>query len=166
MALLIGMSQEVRGKNINIDKDEISIGRKAENDVVIDNPTVSGRHCTVIRQDNKYTVKDLGSTNGTRVNARDITEAALKPKDIIQVGSIEFMFDVEPGETIETEQEPNAEVEVAPGPAAAPESFGSISPFGARGKETKGLWFLLIAAIGLLALVGVVFFFIKLITES
>ena len=166
MAVLIGMSQEVKGTNMEVGSEKISIGRKSDNTIPIDNPTVSGHHCEVYFEDDRYHVRDLGSTNGTRVNNKDIKESKLRPKDILQVGSIEFMFDAAPGELLRDEPEQTANVEVAPGPAAAPESFGNISPFGARKAEAKGLWFLIIALIGLAALAAVVVFFIKLITES
>lgn len=166
MAVLIGMSQEVKGKNLEIGSEAISIGRKSDNTIPIDNPTVSGHHCEVVFEDERYQVRDLGSTNGTRVNNKEIKEAKLRPKDILQVGSIEFMFDAAPGEVISDEPEQTANVEVAPGPAAAPESFGNISPFGARRAENKGLWFLVIVVLGLVALAAVVIFFVKLVTES
>lgn len=166
MAVLIGMSQEVKGTNLEIGSEKISIGRKSDNTIPIDNPTVSGHHCEVFLEEDRYQVRDLGSTNGTRINNKEIKEAKLRPKDILQVGSIEFMFDAAPGELSSDEPEQTANVEVAPGPATAPESFGNISPFGARQSENKGFWFLVIVVLGLVALAAVVIFFIKLITES
>jgi pSer/pThr/pTyr-binding forkhead associated (FHA) protein len=168
MAVLIGMSQEVKGKSVEIREDQISIGRKADNTIPVDNPTVSGHHCLVLREENRYVVRDLRSTNGTRVNNKEVKDddVVIKPKDIIQVGSIEFMFDAAQGEVPTDEPVKTTDVEVAPGPATAPESFGNISPFGARRSESKGMWFLVIAALGLLALGAVVYFFYKLITET
>ncbi len=166
MAVLIGMSKEIKGKSLEIGSEKITIGRKSDNTIPIDNPTVSGHHCEVFFEDERYQVHDLGSTNGTRVNNREIKDSNLRPKDILQVGSIEFMFDAAPGEAIHDEPEQAANVEVAPGPAEAPESFGNISPFGARRAENRGLWFLIIVVLGLVALAAVVIFFIKLITES
>ncbi len=166
MAVLIGMSQDVKGTNLEIGSEKITIGRKSDNTIPIDNPTVSGHHCEVYAEDERYHLRDLGSTNGTRVNNKEVTEVKLRPKDILQVGSIEFMFDASPGELLKDEPEQTANVEVAPGPATAPESFGNISPFGARKAENKGLWFLIIVVLGLVALAAVVIFFVKLITES
>lgn len=168
MAVLIGMSQEVKGKNVEIREDQISIGRKEDNTIPVDNPTVSGHHCLILHTDHRFMVRDLRSTNGTRVNNKEVKgeDVAIKPKDIIQVGSVEFMFDAAQGEVSIDEPVKTTDVEVAPGPAAAPESFGNISPFGARRSESKGLWFLVIAALSLLALGAVAWFFFKLITET
>lgn len=162
MAVLIGMSQEVKGKTVDVGEEPITIGRKPDNIIPIENSTVSGHHCEVKRLDEGYEVRDLGSTNGTRVNNKDITESKLRPKDILQVGSVEFMFDASPGEIFKDEREQTANVEVAPGPAAAPESFGNISPFGARKGENKGFWVALIVILGIVALGALVLLFIKL----
>ena len=166
MAALIGMSGDVKGKTFPIDRDAITIGRGKDNTITIDNPTVSGHHCSIIRDGDRYLLRDLESTNGTRLNSKDVTESKLGPKDLLQVGSVEFLFDLGPMETVETHSYAEARVEVAPGPTTAPESFANISPFGARHKESKGIWLLLITVIGLLALVVVVLFFVKLVTTG
>ena len=166
MAVLIGMSGEVKGKTFQIDRSEITLGRSKDNVIVLDNSTVSGHHCAVAHEGERYILRDKESTNGTRLNAREVSEAILKPKDLIQVGSVEFLFDAEEGLAVDTHSYAETQVEVAAGPAAAPDSFANISPFGARRKENRGLWFLLIALVGLLALVGVVFFFITLVTTG
>jgi pSer/pThr/pTyr-binding forkhead associated (FHA) protein len=166
MAALIGMSGDVKGKTFPIDRVAITIGRSKDSTISIDNPTVSGHHCSIVRDGDLYLLRDLESTNGTRLNSKDVTESKLRPKDLIQVGSVEFLFDSKPMETVETHSFAEAHVEIAPGPTAAPESFENISPFGARHKESKGIWLLLIAVIGLLTLVVVALFFVKLVTAG
>ena len=166
MAALIGMSGDVKGKTFPIDRDVITIGRNKDNTIPIDNPTVSSHHCSLLRDGDRYLLRDLKSTNGTRLNSKDITESKLRPKDLLQVGSVEFLFDSGPMEIVETHSYTEARVEVAPGPTAAPESFANISPFGARHKESRGVWLLLITVIGLLAVVVVVLFFVKLATTG
>lgn len=167
MASLIGMSGDIKGKVFPLDRDETTLGRSKDNTIPIENPTVSGHHCTIVRDANAFLLRDLESTNGTRLNAKEVAaDSKLRPKDLIQVGSVEFLFDAEATEAVETHSYAEAHVEVAPGPATAPKSFDSISPFGARRKETKGLWFLLISIVGFLALIGVVWFFIQLVTTE
>ena len=166
MAVLIGMSGDVKGRNFKIDRNEITIGRHKSNTIILDTPTVSGTHCSVVQKEGLFVVRDLNSTNGTRLNSSEITEAGLKPKDLIQVGSVEFMFDAEGVEAVETNTYAQTQVEVDSGGVKTPDTFTSISPFGARNKESKGLWFLLIALIGVTALIGVVLFFIKLISAE
>jgi pSer/pThr/pTyr-binding forkhead associated (FHA) protein len=166
MAELIGMSQEVRGKNYKIDRDKVTIGRNATNLIVIEHPTVSGRHCCISREGKRFDLCDLGSTNGTRVNSREIREAALKPKDLVQIGSVEFMFDAEESEVLEATEGGETRVEVASGPTSAPVTFGSISPFGARRRSNVLLWYAPIVVLGLLAIAGLVVLIYKLTKSS
>jgi len=167
MAVLVGMSGHVAGKNFEMDRDEISIGRSSDNTIELDDPAVSGRHCLIVRDGNNYVLRDLGSTNGTRLNSRDVKESILKPKDLIQIGSAELMFDSEDAGDFQTSTFAETQVEIEPGPATAPESFESISPFGARAKDGgKGMWYFLIALVGFLALAAVVVYFISLLTTD
>lgn len=63
------------------------LGRAAGSDVVIDDPCVSARHAEVARTGAGYTLRDLGSTNGTYVNGRRIRgERVLRPGDRIRLG--------------------------------------------------------------------------------
>ena len=148
MAVLIGMSAEVKGKNFEIDRDKVSIGRSSTNQIAIEHATVSGRHCCIVRQGDRYVLTDLGST-----------------KDLVQIGSVEFMFDAEGASTEDTHSFSQAQVEVTSGPPTAPISFGSISPFGARRRSNTALWYTVIIIIGLLALAGVVIFLYVLIAK-
>lgn len=166
MAALLGMSGDVKGKTFPLDRDVTTLGRSKDNVIVLDNPTVSGHHCSVVREGDHFLLRDLESTNGTRLNAKEVTESRLRAKDLMQVGSVEFMFDTEVEDAVETHSYAETHVEVAAGPVAAPESFSSISPFGARRRDSKGTWFMLIAVVGLLALVVVILFFIKLVSTE
>jgi len=162
MAILIGMSEGIKGKTYDITQDRTAIGRNSTNLLAFENETISGRHCVIEREGKRFTIKDLGSTNGTRVNSHDITEAVLRPKDLIQVGSLEFMFDAKPDEIEQTSVGVEASVEVAEGPVEAPRTFNSISPFGSR-KNSQKAWYFLIGVLGVLALATVVLFIIKLV---
>lgn len=70
-----------------ITKPLLSLGRDAGNDLVIDHIVVSRRHARLEQQGQGYWISDLGSTNGTWVNGRKITQPqALQPNDIIRIG--------------------------------------------------------------------------------
>jgi hypothetical protein len=168
MASLTGMSGDIKGKAFDLDRDETKIGRGSSNHIVLDHPTVSGHHCSVIREGERYLVRDLGSTNGTRLNGKSIKESPLKPKDVIQAGSVEFLFDAAGADyPRDLGDFSDTQVEIAPGPAAAPQTFNTISPFGAKRREGgKGLWYALIALIGVLALAAVIYLFIKLMAAG
>ncbi len=167
MAVLIGMSAEVKGQTHEIDHSGLSIGRTDDNNIAIDNPTVSGKHCVITLDGENVTLKDLGSTNGTRVNSKETTEVILKAKDLVQVGSVEFLFNSVDIPLSEAEAIYNkTEIVEASGPAVKPQSFNSISPFGARKRENQTLWVSIISVIGLLALGVVAFFLFQLFAGS
>ncbi|MCA1686773.1 MAG: FHA domain-containing protein [Planctomycetia bacterium] len=72
---------------IRIAKDVTVIGRKDYCDVVIDHPSLSKRHCVVVRTDGLLVIRDLVTTNGTKVKGQKIRWAALLPEDRITLGS-------------------------------------------------------------------------------
>jgi pSer/pThr/pTyr-binding forkhead associated (FHA) protein len=166
MGLLIGMSQDVKGRRIEIGAEPVTVGRHSDNRVVIENASVSGHHCRVERAEGGYAVTDLGSTNGTRINNRSIKTSPLRPKDILCVGSVEFMFDASPGEVMASPSGDTAKVEVDTSAVSAPPAFGNISPFGARRSKSMTLSYVLIGALGLVALAVVVLLVLRLMGGS
>lgn len=79
-------------KEIPIDKTPITIGRKPENDIVIDNMAVSSQHARILMQGANYTVEDLQSTNGTFLNNKKIINSALRHNDNILIGQHTLTF--------------------------------------------------------------------------
>ncbi|MFN0118661.1 MAG: FHA domain-containing protein [Elusimicrobiota bacterium] len=85
-------------KEIPIDKDEISIGRKPNNDIAIDHPTISGFHGKIKKMGDHYIIEDLNSTNGTFLNGQRIKSGRIKHKDQVGIAGhvLEFITDKEP----------------------------------------------------------------------
>jgi len=69
-----------------LDAEETSIGRKPENAIHIDNLAVSGHHARVLKIGSKVILEDLGSTNGTLIDNKQITKHILKHGDSILIG--------------------------------------------------------------------------------
>lgn len=161
MAKLSGMSGDFKGREYPIEQGEITIGRKADNMILLDHPTISSHHCRILRSGDSCVLQDLDSTNGTRVNSRDVKESALHHKDLIQLGSIEFLFDA-PELASSGARYTDANAEVATGAMSAPQDFASISPFGAPPKERRGVWYFALFAVGIVALVALAFFLLML----
>jgi len=76
----------------NMMKERYTIGRLQDNDVRIDNPTVSGHHSLIINILNDSFLEDLNSTNGTYVNGKLIKKHALQNGDVITVGRHQLRF--------------------------------------------------------------------------
>jgi pSer/pThr/pTyr-binding forkhead associated (FHA) protein len=75
---------------INITKDLVLIGRKEECDVRLEHKSVSKMHCVLVKTDGLLLLRDLGSTNGTRVNGTRVRRAALLPNDQLSIAHYRF----------------------------------------------------------------------------
>jgi hypothetical protein len=71
----------------------ITVGRAATSDIVLDEPFVSSTHARLFPRDQFYVVEDLGSTNGTFVNDRVVTEAQLKLDARLRIGETVFRYE-------------------------------------------------------------------------
>lgn len=72
-----------------------TIGRSANNEIQLDDITVSSQHCRIIPQDKKFYLVDLQSTNGTFLNEKKIKKAEINEGDIIRVGETQLLFKIE-----------------------------------------------------------------------
>jgi predicted component of type VI protein secretion system len=72
---------------IVIDRDVTVVGRRGFCDVMIDHPSLSKRHCVLVKTDGLLVVRDLVSTNGTKVKGQRVRWAALLPDDRLTLGS-------------------------------------------------------------------------------
>ncbi len=78
------------GPSIPITKDLTVVGRREYCDIQLDNASLSKRHCVLVRTDGLLMVRDLVSTNGTKVNGQKIMWAALLPNDQLTLGRCKF----------------------------------------------------------------------------
>ena len=84
------------GQPIDIVKDLIVIGRKEDCDVRLEHKSVSKMHCVIVKTDGLLLLRDLGSTNGTRVNGQRVRRAALLPNDLLSIASFKFRVHLGP----------------------------------------------------------------------
>jgi predicted component of type VI protein secretion system len=116
-------------------EDLITIGRGPDNMIVINDPSVSTHHAQLERAGETYRLKDLDSTNGTRLNGIPAVETALRFDDRIRFGAAEARYE---SDTSGSQPLPQPE-KIAVRPAefsAAPADFTNASPF-ARRKDQK-----------------------------
>lgn len=84
-------------KEVQLTKERTTLGRRPYNDIVIDNLAVSGEHAVIHMAGQDVEIEDLGSTNGTYVNAKAVKRQELRNGDTIEVGKykIRFLHDAE-----------------------------------------------------------------------
>src|SRR2546421_8514864 len=83
---------------VEIVKDLVLVGRKEDCDLRLEHKSVSKMHCVIVKTDGLLLLRDLGSTNGTRVNGTRVRRAALLPNDQLSIASYKFRVHLGPGE--------------------------------------------------------------------
>ncbi len=130
-------------KEIALNKPRTTLGRRPYNDIVIDNLAISGEHAVLTLQDDRVTIEDLNSTNGSYVNGRAVRSAPLCDGDLIEIGRYKIRFEQEaaaasaepaaeeaalavetstPATTTDAPVTPTARIRVIAGPAAGREA--------------------------------------------
>ena len=89
--MIISVDGVVIGQ-VALAKNRTTLGRRAYNDIVIDNLAVSGEHAVLHMSGGEVEIEDLNSTNGTYVNALAIQKQALQDNDVIEVGGCRIHF--------------------------------------------------------------------------
>ncbi len=79
-------------RTFELEAEEIAIGRAADNDLVLDEPTVSRHHARLKRRYRRYVITDLGSRSGTRLNGFPVQEAVLRSGDRIEIGTVTMVY--------------------------------------------------------------------------
>jgi predicted component of type VI protein secretion system len=121
-------------REVPLDKERISIGRRPQNDIQIENLAVSGEHACIVTILNDSFLEDLGSTNGTLVNGNPIKKHILQNNDVIEIGKYKLKYVVElataaAGQVPQDDFERTMVMKSSPGrPAAARPAPAPTSP--------------------------------------
>jgi predicted component of type VI protein secretion system len=119
-------------RDIRLDRDRITIGRRADNDVHLPYPAVSADHAAVITVREDSFLEDLQSTNGTLVNGKRITKHFLRDHDVIDVGRVQLVYVLDDDEVVESTKSDVDARQVPLEATAAVESSDEQSAYGAR----------------------------------
>lgn len=80
------------GSKFFVDSESAAVGRSPDSDIFLDDITVSRRHVELHRGRDTFTLKDVGSLNGTYVNKERVEQAELRSGDEIQIGKFKIIF--------------------------------------------------------------------------
>lgn len=137
---------------------KVTVGRLEENDVQIDDASVSSHHAEITPAGEDFLLTDLGSTNGTRLNGEELDTQShkLHAGDQIRFGKVDAIFQV--GETSSPKPLPSEGAAPAVAAPAAtsqrPQDFGNASPFQSKKAKKDPL---ATAAIAVAAIAGLAF---------
>jgi pSer/pThr/pTyr-binding forkhead associated (FHA) protein len=86
------------GRVFPITTAEIAVGRAVDNDIVLDDPSLSRKHAKLFRKGrSEIDVEDLGSSNGTFVNGRKVGRGMIRPGDLVRFGELTFRVEGDGG---------------------------------------------------------------------
>ena len=91
-ATLLVKLQRQDSRSIELTHETITIGRKTDNSLIIEDPAVSGHHARIVKIQAVFFLEDLMSTNGTAINGRPITRHQLHDTDVITIGRHRLVF--------------------------------------------------------------------------
>jgi pSer/pThr/pTyr-binding forkhead associated (FHA) protein len=97
MPRLVLLSEGFAGRTFDLKTESTTVGRVSDNAFEIPEASVSSHHAEIVLKGNDVLIRDLDSTNGTFINDERITEAVLKPGQILRFGTIELKLDTGDG---------------------------------------------------------------------
>ena len=83
-------------RHFPLDRTLINIGRRLDNQLVLEDPHVSRRHAQLRVRGNRYVLYDLNSTSGTRVNGKQLQEWVLRPGDVVTLATVHLIYGEDP----------------------------------------------------------------------
>ena len=160
MPRLVAQSPEFAGTSFELSGPELTVGRLEDNAITLAHASVSGHHAVLTLDEQDYLLKDLDSTNGSRVNGEKITSQKLRRNDIVRFGNIELLYDSEhapPGRPMPSLSERVNLAECST--KGRPADFVNASPIKKRARGTeRSRWPLVIAILVVLAIAGLGYF--------
>ena len=160
MPRLVAQSPEFTGKSFDLSGKEITMGRVEDNKIQIEHVSVSGHHAVLNLDALDYVIKDLDSTNGTRINGERITEQKLRRNDILRLGNIELLYDSEHSPPGQPMPSPSERVNLAECAShGRPADFVNASPIVKKARSSvPRMWQLGLTVLAILAVAGIGYF--------
>jgi hypothetical protein len=84
-------------RHFALDRPVINIGRRLDNQLILEDPHVSRTHAQLRVRDDRFVLFDLGSTGGTKVNNRAVNQHILQPGDVITIANQRLVYGEDPG---------------------------------------------------------------------
>jgi hypothetical protein len=111
MPKLLLKSHGVIIKEIPLDKQRLTIGRKPDNDIVLDDQAASGHHVRIIQIQSVFFIEDAGSSNGTYVNGKKTDRKQLVSGDQVTIGQHSLLYQEDSKVTVAAPPKPSFDAE-------------------------------------------------------
>ncbi|NCY21810.1 FHA domain-containing protein [bacterium] len=164
MPKLISESKEFPGLVFELNGPRLGVGRVDGNEVQIVHGSISSRHGELVLEGAEYRVRDLESTNGTRVNDEKTMEALLQDRDRVQFGQVPFVYEGSVPRvalalpTLGEDFHPEVGIDLG-----IPENFRNLSPIKGKGEPQDPTWMLWAGAA--FAILGLGFYVFRMLTS-
>ncbi len=164
MARLVLLSEGLTGRTYDLKVEKTTVGRVSDNTFEIPEASVSSHHCEILLKGSDVLIRDLDSTNGTFINGEKISEAVLKPGQILRLGTVEMRLESGDAAPVAATKRMLDQTRVIPQgvkldelEGTRPINFGGTTGF--EKKSNKGTKIFIIGAIVVgIALVGLLIF--------
>jgi hypothetical protein len=157
------LSGILEGKVFDLLDERVTVGRALDNVIRIEDGTVSSHHAMFVLESDGMKLRDLNSTNGTRVNGLRIVETMLNSGDQVRMGSVEMRFesDVKKASQPLPPSQTGVDLSQVGKGGGPPPSFGTSSPFGRKRQGGRDVWMWAVIGLGVVAALVLVGFFMK-----
>jgi hypothetical protein len=159
------LSGVLEGKSFDLIEERITMGRALDNVIRLEDGTISHHHATLVLDGADFKLRDLNSTNGTRVNGLRIVETKLHNGDQVRLGSVEMRYESDvrkASQPLPPSQSGVQSAQLGKG-GGPPPTFGSVSPFRKRTNDDTGPLKWIILGLGVVAIVALVFVLYRLL---
>ena len=170
---LMVLSEKFRGTVFELKEDSVSAGRNEQRDICIKDPSLSSYHCDFIHTEEGYFICDRDSTNGTRLNNVPLNPDEMYPlknSDLLQLGSVEVMFEYDDGSAPSVSRtETGIDLTGTQTGMSTVKDFSNLSPFASNDTKNEARTrFITLAAIvgGGLVIAGLVALVLLKITTT
>jgi hypothetical protein len=92
MAKIILTIDDTILQELTLSKERVTIGRRAHNDIVIDDLAISGEHAVIVTANDDSFLEDLNSTNGTQINGQPVKKHFLQDGDVIELAQYKLKY--------------------------------------------------------------------------
>lgn len=148
------LSGVLEGKTFDLLEERVTMGRGTDNIIRLEDGTVSHHHAMIVQEGADFALRDLNSTNGTRVNGLRIVETKLHNGDNVRLGSVEMRYESDTKKASQPLPPAKTGVDLTQVGLGGtkPPTFSSVSPFGRKGGPKRNVLLYVVILLGLAAL--------------